>query len=179
MSLHQPCPGRRSLAGLLGALTWSLEELVVERCYDLLTPAAFQAMGACKGLKARPKPKPNPKTTRASELAALWELVHAQRARRAARARARQRAPWPCPRDRSASGAPTERAAACSVPEELAGAACMRRLQRRQRRQRLGAQPLQRSSPQPGASLAGHTAGARLPKSRRQAAGPRPCSTRV
>ncbi len=61
MSLHQPCPGRRSLAGLLGALTWSLEELVVERCYDLLTPAAFQAMGACKSLKARPKPKPNPK----------------------------------------------------------------------------------------------------------------------
>ena len=31
----------------------SLEELVIERCHDLLTPGAFQAMGACRGLKAR------------------------------------------------------------------------------------------------------------------------------
>lgn len=45
--------GRRGLATLLGMVMASLEELVIERCHDLLTPGAFQAMGACRGLKAR------------------------------------------------------------------------------------------------------------------------------
>lgn len=47
------CVGRRGLATLLGMVMASLEELVIERCHDLLTPGAFQAMGACRGLKAR------------------------------------------------------------------------------------------------------------------------------
>jgi hypothetical protein len=45
--------GRFGLAGILGTVTASLEELVVERCADLITTAAFRAMGGCRSLKAR------------------------------------------------------------------------------------------------------------------------------
>lgn len=42
---------RFGLATILTTVVVSLEELVVERCYDLITTAAFRAMGGCKKLK--------------------------------------------------------------------------------------------------------------------------------
>ncbi|KAK9906656.1 hypothetical protein WJX75_005626 [Coccomyxa subellipsoidea] len=42
---------RFGLATILTTVVMSLEELVVERCYDLITTAAFRAMGSCKKLK--------------------------------------------------------------------------------------------------------------------------------
>lgn len=45
------CSGRFGLATILTTVVVSLEELVIERCYDLITTAAFRAMGGCKKLK--------------------------------------------------------------------------------------------------------------------------------
>ncbi|BDA46295.1 probable leucine-rich repeat-containing protein 1 at C-terminar half [Coccomyxa sp. Obi] len=42
---------RFGLATILTTVVVSLEELVIERCYDLITTAAFRAMGGCKKLK--------------------------------------------------------------------------------------------------------------------------------
>lgn len=42
---------RYGLASLLSTVVFTLEELVVERCYDLITTAALRAMGGCKSLK--------------------------------------------------------------------------------------------------------------------------------
>lgn len=47
---------RFGLATILSTVVMSLEELVVERCYDLITTAAFRAMGSCKKLKVRTSP---------------------------------------------------------------------------------------------------------------------------
>ena len=47
---------RFGLATILTTVVMSLEELVVERCYDLITTAAFRAMGSCKKLKVRTSP---------------------------------------------------------------------------------------------------------------------------
>lgn len=42
---------RFGLAAILTTVVVSLEELVIERCYDLITTAAFRGMGGCKKLK--------------------------------------------------------------------------------------------------------------------------------
>ena len=42
---------RYGLASLLSMVVLTLEELVVERCYDLITTAALRAMGGCRSLK--------------------------------------------------------------------------------------------------------------------------------
>lgn len=60
---EQPCPmaalefshihdfGRLGLASILNVVVYTLEELFVEKCYDLITTAALRAMGGCKKLK--------------------------------------------------------------------------------------------------------------------------------
>ncbi len=42
---------RYGLASVLNVVIGSLEELFVEKCYDLITTAALRAMGGCKKLK--------------------------------------------------------------------------------------------------------------------------------
>ncbi len=49
LSLSVPC--RFGLASVLNVVIGSLEELFVEKCYDLITTAALRAMGGCKKLK--------------------------------------------------------------------------------------------------------------------------------
>ena len=62
---------RFGLAGILGTVTFTLEEFVVERCADLITTAAFRAMGDCRNLKARARARP---CARAGCLALVWLL---------------------------------------------------------------------------------------------------------
>ena len=47
------CTCRYGLASVLHAVVNSLEELFVEKCYDLITTAALRAMGGCKKLKVQ------------------------------------------------------------------------------------------------------------------------------
>lgn len=42
---------RFGLASVLHVVVDSLEELFVEKCYDLITTAALRAMGGCRKLK--------------------------------------------------------------------------------------------------------------------------------
>jgi hypothetical protein len=44
---------RFGLANILVTLAYSLEELAIERCHDLITTAALRAMGGVKNLKVR------------------------------------------------------------------------------------------------------------------------------
>lgn len=45
------CLCRLGLASILNVVVYTLEELFVEKCYDLITTAALRAMGGCKKLK--------------------------------------------------------------------------------------------------------------------------------
>ena len=47
------CPSRFGLASVLHVVVGTIEELFVEKCYDLITTAALRAMGGCKKLKVR------------------------------------------------------------------------------------------------------------------------------